>query len=308
MLYNSMEELIGNTPLLEVRNFNRKYGLKAYVYAKLECFNPTSSAKDRAALYMIDDAEKKGIIKKGCTIIEPTSGNTGIGLCAIAASRGYECVIVMPENMSVERQKIMKGFGAKVVLSPAEEGMNGAINMANELNKKTENSFIPQQFSNPANAKAHYETTGVEIYNDLDGNVDIFVAGLGTGGTITGVGRYLKEKNANIKVYGVEPLSSAFLTKGVAGSHKIQGIGAGFKPEVFDEGICDEIMCVANDDAFLYARQMAMCEGIAVGISSGAALCVAKELAMKEENVGKNIVVLLPDTGERYISTELFDV
>ncbi|MBQ8587754.1 MAG: cysteine synthase A, partial [Clostridia bacterium] len=272
-----------------------------------ECFNPTSSAKDRAALYMIEDAERKGLLKEGYTIIEPTSGNTGIGLCAIAAAKGYKCIIVMPDNMSIERQRIMKGFGAEVVLTPASEGMSGAIRKADELLEENEKGFIPQQFSNPANALAHYETTANEIYHDLEGNIDIFVAGVGTGGTITGVGKGLKEKLPNVKIYGVEPLSSPFLTQGKAGTHKIQGIGAGFVPDVYDDKYCDEIICVSDEDAINYAKQMALCEGILVGISSGAALCAAKSLAQKEENKGKNIVVLLPDTGERYISTELFD-
>ena len=307
MLYKSIDELIGNTPLLKVSNFMGKHGLEADVYAKLECFNPTSSAKDRAALYMIEDAERKGLLKEGYTIIEPTSGNTGIGLCAIAAAKGYKCIIVMPDNMSIERQRIMKGFGAEVVLTPASEGMSGAIRKADELLEENEKGFIPQQFSNPANALAHYETTANEIYNDLEGNIDIFVAGVGTGGTITGVGKGLKEKLPNFKIYGVEPLSSPFLTQGKAGTHKIQGMGAGFVPDVYDDKYCDEIICVSDEDAINYAKQMALCEGILVGISSGAALCAAKSLAQKEENKGKNIVVLLPDTGERYISTELFD-
>ena len=307
MLYKSIDELIGNTPLFKVCNFEKKYNLSANLYAKLECFNPTSSAKDRAALYMIENAEKEGLLKKGYTIIEPTSGNTGIGLCAIAAAKGYKCIIVMPDNMSIERQRIMKGFGAEVVLTPATQGMNGAIAKAEELLKENPKGYIPQQFANPANVQAHYETTAVEIYNDLEGNVDIFVAGIGTGGTITGVGKGLKEKLPDVKIYGVEPLSSPFLTQKKTGVHKIQGIGAGFVPDVFDVSYCDDIICISDEDAIKYAREMALCEGILVGISSGAALCAAKKLAQREENKDKNIVVLLPDTGERYISTELFD-
>lgn len=307
MLYDSVDKIIGNTPLLRAKNIEKKYCLNASLYTKLECFNPTSSAKDRAALYMIEDAEKKGILKEGSTIIEPTSGNTGIGLCAIASSKGYNCIIVMPDNMSIERQKIMKAFGAKLVLTPASEGMSGAIKKAEELSKEIKGSFIASQFSNPTNAQAHYETTAVEICNDLDRKIDIFVAGIGTGGTITGVGKYLKENIPNVKVYGVEPLSSPFLTQGKSGAHKIQGIGAGFKPDVLEQSVCNDIICVSNEDAISYARQMAQCEGILVGISSGAALCAAVNLASKEENRVKNIVVLLPDTGERYLSTELFD-
>ena len=307
MLYKSISELIGNTPLMKVSNIKKKYELCADVYAKLECFNPTSSAKDRAALYMIENAEKEGLLKDGYTIIEPTSGNTGIGLCAVAAAKGYKCIIVMPDNMSIERQRIMKGFGADVVLTPAADGMSGAITKAEELLKENDTAYIPQQFANPANALAHYETTAVEIYNDLCGKIDMFVAGVGTGGTVTGVGKYLKEKLPDVKIYGIEPASSPYLTQKVAGVHKIQGIGAGFVPDVYDEKYCDEIICVADEDALTYAREMALCEGILVGISSGAALYAAKELASKEENKGKNIVVLLPDTGERYISTELFD-
>lgn len=307
MLYDSIDKIIGNTPLLRVKNIEKKYYLNASLYTKLECFNPTSSTKDRAALYMIEDAEKKGILKEGSTIIEPTSGNTGIGLCAIASSKGYNCIIVMPDNMSIERQKIMKAFGAKLVLTPASEGMSGAIKKAEELSNKIKGSFIASQFSNPANAQAHYETTAVEICNDLDRKIDIFVAGIGTGGTITGVGKYLKENISNVKVYGVEPLNSPFLTQGKSAAHKIQGIGAGFKPDVFEQSVCDDIICVSNEDAMSYARQMAQCEGILVGISSGAALCAAVNLASKEENRDKNIVALLPDTGERYLSTELFD-
>lgn len=307
MLYDSVDKIIGNTPLLRVKNIEKKYCLNASLYTKLECFNPTSSAKDRAALYMIEDAEKKCILKEGSTIIEPTSGNTGIGLCAIASSKGYNCIIVMPDNMSIERQKIMKAFGAKLVLTPASDGMSGAIKKAEELSNEIKGSFIASQFSNPANAQAHYETTAVEICNDLDKKIDIFVAGIGTGGTITGVGKYLKENIPNVKVYGVEPLSSPFLTQGKSGSHKIQGIGAGFKPNVFEQSVCDDIICISNEDALNYARQMAQCEGMLVGISSGAALCAAVNLASKDENKGKNIVALLPDTGERYLSTELFD-
>lgn len=307
MLYDSVDKIIGNTPLLRVKNIEKKYSLNAYLYTKLECFNPTSSAKDRASLYMIEDAEKKGILKEGSTIIEPTSGNTGIGLCAIASSKGYNCIIVMPDNMSIERQKIMKAFGAELVLTPSSEGMSGAIKKAEELSNEIKGSFIASQFSNPANAQAHYETTAVEICNDLNNKIDIFVAGIGTGGTITGVGKYLKENIPNVKVYGVEPLSSPFLTQGKSGVHKIQGIGAGFKPDVFDQSVCDDIICISNEDALSYSRQMAQCEGMLVGISSGAALCAAVNLASKEENKGKNIVALLPDTGERYLSTELFD-
>jgi len=279
----------------------------AKIIAKLEYLNPAGSVKDRAALYMINDAENKGLLTKDSVIIEPTSGNTGIGLCAVAAARGYKVIIVMPETMSIERRLLMKAYGAELVLTDGAKGMQGAIEKANELAKEIPSSFIPGQFVNPANAKAHFETTGPEIYEDIDGNIDIFVAGVGTGGTITGVGEYLKSKNKDIKIVAVEPCDSPFLSQGKAGSHKLQGIGAGFVPEVLNTKIYDEIITVTNEDAFAAGRLIGRSEGVLVGISSGAALHAAIELAKRKENKDKNIVVLLPDTGDRYLSTEMFN-
>ena len=305
-IYKTADELIGNTPLLELSNIKKSESLDATLLAKLEYFNPAGSVKDRIAKAMIDDAEKSGKLKKGSVIIEPTSGNTGIGLAAVAAARGYRIIIVMPETMSVERRILMKAYGAELVLSEGAKGMKGAIEKANELAKEIPDSFIPGQFVNPANPAAHVASTGPEIWNDTDGKVDIIVAGIGTGGTLSGTGKYLKEKNPEIKVVGVEPLNSPLLTKGVAGSHAIQGIGANFIPENLNRDIYDEIIDVSNEDAFSYARKMAQKEGIAVGISSGAALFGAIELAKRSENKGKNIVVVLTDTGERYLSTGLY--
>ena len=305
-IYKSADELIGRTPLLELTNIEKTLDLKAKVLAKLEYFNPAGSAKDRVAKAMIDEAEKSGELTPDSVIIEPTSGNTGIGLASVAASRGYRVIIVMPETMSVERRQIMKAYGAELVLSDGKKGMPGAIEKAEELAKEIPNSFIPGQFVNPANAKAHRETTGPEIYEDTDGNVDIFVAGVGTGGTITGVGEYLKSKNPKIKIIAVEPQSSPFLSEGKAGAHKIQGIGAGFVPEVLNTSIYDEVITVSDEDAFEMGRMIGKKEGVLVGISSGAAAFAAVELAKLPENEGKNIVVLLPDTGDRYLSTEMF--
>ena len=305
-IYTSADQLIGGTPLLELTHIEKFYGLNAKILAKLEYFNPAGSVKDRVAKAMIDDAEAKGILTPDSVIIEPTSGNTGIGLASVAAARGYRIIIVMPETMSVERRQIMKAYGAELVLSEGAKGMKGAITKADELAKEIPNSFIPGQFVNPANPKAHYETTGPEIYRDTDGDVDIFVAGVGTGGTLTGVGRYLKEKKPDVKIVAVEPKSSAVLSTGVAGPHKIQGIGAGFVPDILDTKIYDEIIPVENEDAFRLGREIGKREGVLVGISSGAALWAAVELAKRPENAGKNIVVLLPDTGDRYLSTPLF--
>ena len=305
-IYTSADQLIGRTPLLELTHLEKKYGLKARILAKLEYFNPAGSVKDRIAKAMIDDAEAKGLLKEGSVIIEPTSGNTGIGLASVAAARGYRIIIVMPETMSVERRQLMKAYGAELVLTEGAKGMKGAIAKADELAKEIPNSFIPGQFVNPANPKAHFETTGPEIWEDTDGGVDVFVAGVGTGGTVTGVGRYLKSKNPAVRVVAVEPKSSAVLSTGVAGSHKIQGIGAGFVPAVLDTGVYDEIIPVENDDAFATGRELGKSEGVLVGISSGAALWAALELAGRPENAGKTIVVLLPDTGDRYLSTPLF--
>ena len=305
-IYTSADQLIGGTPLLELTHIEKFYGLNAKILAKLEYFNPAGSVKDRVAKTMIDDAEAKGILTPDSVIIEPTSGNTGIGLASVAAARGYRIIIVMPETMSVERRQIMKAYGAELVLSEGAKGMKGAIAKADELAKEIPNSFIPGQFVNPANPKAHYETTGPEIYRDTDGDVDIFVAGVGTGGTLTGVGRYLKEKKPDVKIVAVEPKSSAVLSTGVAGPHKIQGIGAGFVPDILDTKIYDEIIPVENEDAFRLGREIGKREGVLVGISSGAALWAAVELAKRPENAGKNIVVLLPDTGDRYLSTPLF--
>lgn len=305
--YSSVTELIGKTPLLKLNNFESQNALAASVFAKLECFNPGGSAKDRIALQMLLDAEKKGTLKKGATIIEPTSGNTGIGLCITAIALGYKVIIVMPETMSIERQKLMRFYGAQLVLTDGKKGMQGAIDKANELAKEISGAFIPAQFDNSSNAKAHYLTTGPEIYNDLDGKVDIFVAGVGTGGTITGVGKYLKERNPDAKIVAVEPKNSPVLSENRSGAHGIQGIGAGFVPKVLDTAVIDEVQTVLEDDAFACARELAKTEGMAVGISSGAALFASKKLASLEENRGKNIVVLLADTGERYISTALFE-
>ena len=305
-IYTSADQLIGKTPLLELTHIEKKFGLKAKILAKLEYFNPAGSVKDRVARAMIDDAEAKGILKPGSVIIEPTSGNTGIGLASVAAARGYRIIIVMPETMSVERRQIMKAYGAELVLTEGAKGMKGAIAKADELAKEIPDSFVPGQFVNPANPKAHFETTGPEIWEDTDGQVDWFVAGVGTGGTVTGVGQYLKSRNPAVKVAAVEPKSSAVLSTGVAGSHKIQGIGAGFVPDVLDTKVYDEIIPVDNDDAFKLGKEMGRSEGVLVGISSGAALWAAIELAKRPENEGKNIVVLLPDTGDRYLSTPLF--
>ena len=305
-IYTSADQLIGGTPLLELTHIEKFYDLNAKILAKLEYFNPAGSVKDRVAKAMIDDAEAKGILTPDSVIIEPTSGNTGIGLASVAAARGYRIIIVMPETMSVERRQIMKAYGAELVLSEGSKGMKGAIAKADELAKEIPNNFIPGQFVNPANPKAHYETTGPEIYRDTDGDVDIFVAGVGTGGTLTGVGRYLKEKKPDVKIVAVEPKSSAVLSTGVAGPHKIQGIGAGFVPDILDTKIYDEIIPVENEDAFRLGREIGKREGVLVGISSGAALWAAVELAKRPENAGKNIVVLLPDTGDRYLSTPLF--
>ena len=305
-IYTSAEQLIGNTPLVELTHIEKEIDLKARLIAKLELFNPAGSVKDRVALAMINDAEKRGVLSKESVIIEPTSGNTGIGLASVAAARGYKLIIVMPDSMSVERRQIMKSYGAQLVLSPGAKGMPGAIELANQLAASTPNSFIAGQFVNPANVMAHYTTTGPEIYFATDGKVDIFVAGVGTGGTITGTGKYLKEQNSKIKVVAVEPATSPVLSKGVKGPHGIQGIGAGFVPDILDTGIYDEIIPVKDEDAFTYGRLMGKREGVLVGISSGAALAAAVELAKREENAGKQIVVLMPDTGDRYLSTKLF--
>ena len=305
-IYTSADQLIGKTPLLELSHIEKAEELKAKVLVKLEYFNPAGSVKDRVAKAMIDDAEATGALKPGSVIIEPTSGNTGIGLASVAAARGYRIIIVMPDTMSVERRQLMKAYGAELVLSEGAKGMKGAIAKADELAAEIPDSFIPGQFVNPANPKAHFETTGPEIYADTDGEVDIFVAGVGTGGTITGVGEYLKSKKPEIKVVAVEPATSPVLSKGTAGAHKIQGIGAGFVPKVLDTGVYDEIIPVANEDAFAVGKQIGKAEGVLVGISSGAAAWAAIELAKRPENEGKTIVVLLPDTGDRYLSTPLF--
>lgn len=305
-IFTSADQLIGRTPLLELTHIEKEFALKAKLVAKLEYFNPAGSVKDRIAKAMLDDAEKAGKLKPTSTIIEPTSGNTGIGLASVAASRGYKIIIVMPETMSVERRQLMKAYGAELVLTEGAKGMKGAIAKAEELAQTIPDSFIPGQFVNPSNPKAHFETTGPEIWEDTDGKVDYFVAGVGTGGTITGVGQFLKSKNANVKVVAVEPKSSAVLSTGVAGSHKIQGIGAGFVPDVLDTKVYDEIISVENDDAFTMGKLFGKKEGILVGISSGAALWATIEIAKRSENAGKTIVVLLPDTGDRYLSTALF--
>ena len=305
-IYTSADQLIGRTPLLELTHIGKKFGLNARILGKLEYFNPGGSVKDRVALAMIGDAEAKGALKPGSVIIEPTSGNTGIGLASVAAARGYRIIIVMPETMSVERRQLMNAYGAELVLTEGAKGMKGAIAKAEELAKEIPGSFVPGQFVNPANPKAHFETTGPEIWADTDGQVDYFVAGVGTGGTVTGVGRYLKSQNAAVKVVAVEPKASAVLSTGVAGAHKIQGIGAGFVPEVLDTAVYDEIIAVADEDAFRLGRELGRSEGVLVGISSGAALWAAIELAKRPENAGKTIVALLPDTGDRYLSTPLF--
>lgn len=305
-IYKSASELIGKTPLLELTNIEKNEKLEAKLLAKLEYFNPAGSVKDRVAFEMIDDAEKKGVLKKDSVIIEPTSGNTGIGLAAVAAAKGYKIIIVMPETMSVERRKLMKAYGAELVLTEGAKGMKGAIEKAQEIADSTPNSFIPGQFVNPANPAAHKKTTGPEIWEDTDGKVDIFVAGVGTGGTVTGVGEYLKEKNPSVKIVAVEPATSAVLSTGVAGAHKIQGIGAGFIPDVLNTKVYDEIIPVSNEDAFAFGKRMGREEGVLVGISSGAALAASVSLAKRPENKGKTIVALLPDTGDRYLSTDLF--
>ena len=305
-IYTSADQLIGKTPLLELTHIEKNLGLEATVLAKLEYFNPAGSVKDRIAKAMIDDAEKKGLLKEGSVIIEPTSGNTGIGLASVAAARGYRIIIVMPETMSMERRQLMKAYGAELVLTEGAKGMKGTIAKADELAKEIPSAFIPGQFVNPANPAAHYATTGPEIWQDTDGQVDIFVAGVGTGGTITGIGTYLKEQNPGVKVVAVEPETSPVLSNGTAGAHKIQGIGAGFVPDVLDTKIYDEIIPVSNEDAFTTGRLIGRSEGVLVGISSGAALYAAIQLAKRHENKGKNIVVLLPDTGDRYLSTPLF--
>ena len=305
-IYTAADQLIGHTPLLELTHIEKKENLNAHILAKLEYFNPAGSVKDRIAKAMIDDAEAKGLLKEGSVIIEPTSGNTGIGLASVAAARGYRIIIVMPETMSVERRQLMKAYGAELVLTEGAKGMKGAIAKAEELSREIPNSFVPGQFVNAANPKAHFETTGPEIYEDTDGKVDFFVAGVGTGGTITGVGQYLKSRLPGVKIVAVEPASSAVLSTGVAGAHKIQGIGAGFVPEVLDTKVYDEIIPVSNEDAFATGRMIGRSEGVLVGISSGAAVWAALQLAKRPENAGKNIVVLLPDTGDRYLSTPMF--
>ncbi|HAQ39723.1 MAG TPA: cysteine synthase A [Clostridiales bacterium] len=305
-IHKSLTELIGKTPLLELTNYEKKYNLKSRIIAKLEYFNPAGSVKDRIAYAMIKDAEEKGILKEGSVIIEPTSGNTGIGIASVARAKGYRTILTMPETMSVERRNLLKAYGAELVLTDGTKGMKGAIAKAEELAKEIPNSFIPAQFDNPANPAMHYATTGPEIWEDTDGKVDIFVSGIGTGGTITGTGKFLKEKNPNIKVVAVEPADSPVLSKGVSGAHKIQGIGAGFVPGTLDTSIYDEVIAVQNEDAFKKGREIVQAEGVLVGISSGAALWAASELAQRPENEGKTIVVLLPDTGERYLSTALF--
>lgn len=306
LIYKSIEELIGGTPMLELTHLEELFSLKSKIFAKLEFLNPGGSIKDRAAKNMLDDAEEKGILKKGSVIIEPTSGNTGIGLALVGTARGYRCMIVMPDSMSVERIKMMEALGAEVILTEGSKGMAGAIEKANELSKEIPDSFIAGQFDNPANAKAHYKSTGPEIYEATDGKADFLVSAIGTGGTITGTGQYLKEKIPGIKVVGVEPQSSPVLSKGISGKHGIQGIGAGFVPKVLDTDIYDEIICVSDDEAFEMGRMMAQKEGVLCGISSGAAVCAALKLASREENEEKNIVVILPDTADRYMSTALF--
>jgi len=308
MIYQNASQLIGNTPLLHLNNLEKRLNLNVTLLAKVEYFNPTGSVKDRIALSMIEDAEKKGIIHNDTVVIEPTSGNTGIGLASVCAAKGYKCILVMPENMSQERIKLIKAYGADVVLSPKEKGMQGAVDKATELSKTYESSFIPSQFENPSNPEVHYRTTGPEIYKSSNKKVDIFIAGIGTGGTISGVGKYLKEQNRNIKIIGVEPNDSPLLTKGKAGPHKIQGIGANFVPKTLDKKNIDEFMTATTEESYEYARLVGKYEGILVGISSGAALAQAVKVAKRNENNGKTIVVLLPDSGDRYLSTELFDI
>lgn len=306
-IYKNISELVGKTPLLEISNFSKSQNVEANIFAKLEYLNPAGSIKDRVAKQMIDDAEKSGILKEDSVIIEPTSGNTGIGIAAIGVSKGYRVIITMPDTMSIERRKILSAYGAELVLTEGSKGMKGAIEKAEELSKEYENSFIPGQFVNPSNPKAHENTTGPEIWNDTDGNVDILVAGIGTGGTISGIGKYLKEKNPNIKIIGVEPYGSPFITKGTAGPHGLQGLGAGFIPDILDTNIYDEVMAVKDEEAYEMGREIAIKEGILVGISSGAALFGAVEVAKRSENKNKNIVVILPDTGDRYLSTPMFE-
>lgn len=308
MIYQNASQLIGNTPLLRLNNIEKKLNLNVTLLAKVEYFNPSGSVKDRIALSMIEDAEKKGIMHHDTVIIEPTSGNTGIGLASVCAAKGYRCILVMPENMSQERVKLIKAYGAEVVLSPKEKGMKGAVEKAEELSKTYESSFIPSQFTNPSNPEAHYRTTGPEIYKGTNKKVDVFVAGFGTGGTVSGVGRYLKEQNKNIKIIGVEPNDSPLITKGKAGPHKIQGIGANFVPSTLDKNYIDEIMTATTEESYEYARMAGKYEGILIGISSGAALAQAVKVAQRNENNGKTIVVLLPDSGDRYLSTELFNI
>ena len=305
-IYQSVTELIGNTPLLEAKNFAKAENLDAKILVKLEYFNPAGSVKDRIAKAMIEKAERDGVLKKNSVIIEPTSGNTGIGLASVAAAKGYRAILTMPETMSVERRNLLKAYGAEIVLTEGSKGMKGAIAKAEELAKEIENSFIPSQFTNPENPKIHFETTGVEIFEDTDGKVDAFVAGVGTGGTVSGVGKFLKSKIPAVKVFAVEPETSPVLSKGTAGSHKIQGIGAGFVPETLDTKIYDEVLPISNEDAFKFGKEFARREGILVGISAGAALAAAVQLSKRQEFAGKNIVVLLPDTGDRYLSTDLF--
>ncbi len=306
-VYTNITQLVGKTPIMELVNYEKENKLNAKILAKIEFFNPAGSVKDRIAKAMIEKAEKEGLLKEGSTIIEPTSGNTGIGLASIATAKGYRAILTMPETMSVERRKLLKAYGAEIVLTDGSKGMKGAIEKAEKLQKEIDNSFIPSQFDNMENPKTHYNTTGPEIYEDTEGNVDYFVAGVGTGGTLSGVGKYLKEKNPNVKVIAVEPKSSPVLSEGKAGAHKIQGIGANFVPNTLDQNIYDEIITIENDDAFESARNVAKSDGILVGISSGAALKAATIIANREENKGKTIVALLPDTGERYLSTELFE-
>ena len=305
-IYQSVTELIGNTPLLEAKNFAKAESVSAKILVKLEYFNPAGSVKDRIAKAMIEKAEREGILKSDSVIIEPTSGNTGIGLASVAAAKGYRAILTMPETMSVERRNLLKAYGAEIVLTEGAKGMKGAIAKAKELADEIENSFIPSQFTNPENPKIHFETTGVEIWNDTDGKVDAFVAGVGTGGTISGVGKFLKSKNSAVKVFAVEPETSPVLSKGTAGAHKIQGIGAGFVPETLDTEIYDEVLPISNEDAFKFGKEFARTEGVLVGISAGAALAAAVQLSKRAEFAGKNIVVLLPDTGDRYLSTDLF--
>ena len=307
MIYKQITELVGKTPLMELCNYEKENNLEAKIIAKLECMNPAGSSKDRIAVKMIEEAEKKGFLKEGSVIIEPTSGNTGIGLASVAAAKGYKVILTMPDTMSVERRNLLKAYGAEIVLTEGSLGMNGAVAKAEELKASHEGSFIPGQFVNPDNPKAHYETTGPEIWEDTEGQIDIFVAGIGTGGTISGTGKYLKEKNPHIKIVGIEPASSPLITEGRSGSHKLQGIGANFIPDTFDKNICDEIITIEAKDAFIAGRTLATKEGFLVGISSGAALHGAKILAQRPENKGKTIVVLLPDSGERYLSTEMFN-